>query len=278
MTVLRWAGSKRKLLSTLKQTFSDVLVPGGVQTFWEPFVGSMSVALMVAREFRPKRIVCSDANWSLINFYRHVRDDMETLRQKAIELGALNYYDNRDAYNQLLTLDKAEKTSEHAATEAALFYVLNGTCFNGLFRVNGRGLFNVPFGQREFRINDAYLGELRDALKSQTIEIYEGTQEEFFEFFSSEMLPGDLLYADPPYDGTFSNYQACYGKEDHKKLFAYCHALRHRGIHVVCSNSENAFTNDLWMDFNVRRIQNNRSFDPSGNERGRVQEILVTSW
>lgn len=278
MTVLRWAGSKRKLLSTLRDTFSKVLIPDSDQTFWEPFAGSLSVAMMVAQHFRPKRIVCSDANASLINFYRHVRDNLESLRQKALELGTRDYYDNRDAYNQLLTLEKPQKTPEHALLEAALFYVLNGTCFNGLFRVNGRGLFNVPFGQREFKVNDAYLHELQGILRSTTFELYEGTQREFFEFFASEMLPGDLLYADPPYDGTFSNYQATYGKEDHKTLHVYCQQLRERNIHVVSSNSDTPFTTDLWRDFTVNLVQNNRSFDPSGNERGRVQEILVTSW
>lgn len=278
MTVLRWAGSKRKLLNTLKDTFATVMHPDSDQTFWEPFAGSLSVATMVAQNFRPKRIVCSDANASLINFYRHVRDHMESLRQKALELGTVDYYDNRDAFNQLLTLDKSQKTPEHALLEAALFYVLNGTCFNGLFRVNGRGLFNVPFGQREFKVNDAYLCELRDILQSPAVELYEGTQREFFEFFASEMRPGDLLYADPPYDGTFSNYQAPFSQDDHKKLKDYCQQLRQRGVHVVLSNSDTPFTIDLWKEFTVNLIQNNRSFDPSGNERGRVQEILATSW
>ena len=263
MSVLRWAGSKRCASDDLERVFVEC---GPIETFWEPFGGSLS-ATMVALRAGAKRLVVSDVNASLVNFYAHLRERPEEVIER---LGTIqdDFYENRTAYNS--ETDPIQK--------AALFYYLNGTCFNGLFRENKRGEYNVPWGKRKFSFDPEELRMFSRML--HRIELYAMEYDRYFDRFLSCMGPGDLLYADPPYYATFSSYdKKTFSKEDHEHLKVQCDAARSRGVRIVASNSDDPFVRDLWSpDYVLRDFKNVRLFNPNGKDRGtRNREILATS-
>lgn len=263
MSVLRWAGSKRCASRELETVFREC---GPIGTFWEPFGGSLS-ATMVALRAGAKRIVVSDVNASLVNFYLVLRDRTDEFIDRLKDLQD-DFYENRKAYN-------AERDGLY---KAVLFYYLNGTCFNGLFRENKRGEYNVPWGKRKFTYD---VDELRSFSRMiARIELCTMGYDRFFDRYVSEMGPGDLVYADPPYFATFSNYdREAFTKEDHERLKARCDQARSRGARIVVSNSNDPYVIDLWSNaYTVRDFKNARLFNPNGKDRGtRNREILVTS-
>lgn len=262
MSVLRWAGSKRCASDDLERVFRE----RPIETFWEPFGGSLS-ATMVALRAGAKRVVVSDVNASLVNFYEQLRDRPDALIE-CLEKVPDDFYVNRTAYN-------AEQDAIH---KAALFYYLNGTCFNGLFRENKRGEYNVPWGKRKFSFEPEELRTFSRMLHA--IELNSVGYDLFFDRFLSCMGPGDLLYADPPYYATFSNYdRSSFTKDDHERLKARCDAAKMQGVRIVVSNSDDPFVRDLWTpNYVLRDFKNARLFNPNGKDRGtRSREILVTS-
>jgi DNA adenine methylase len=264
MSVLRWAGSKRCVTNELERVFRE----GGrlIETFWEPFGGSLS-ATMVALRAGARRVVVADVNASLVNFYRVLRDQTNDLIER-LALMRDDYYENRKAYNA--ERDPIEK--------AALFFYLNRTSFNGLFRENQRGEYNVPWGKRTFSFDADELRAFSAML--QRIDLSAMGYDRFFECHLESMGPGDVVYADPPYYATFSNYDRdSFTKDDHERLKARCDQARARGARIVVSNSSDPFVVDLWSpEYVVRDFKNARLFNPNGKDRGtRNREILVTS-
>lgn len=255
--VLRWAGSKRLVASRLLDRFATV---GRVDTFYEPFAGSLSVTLLVLKKIKPRRIVVADVNPSLILFYKTLKQTPEALIDAIGQLPD-DYYLNRQEFNTC---------SGNDLKHAALFYYLNKTGFNGVFRRNKKGDYNVPWGKISFKMDAAALRDLSVAL--QTIELHEANYDVFLT--SIESGPDDLIYVDPPYHNTFSSYHSCeFSEDDHKKLAVACSAARARGTRVFCSNSDTPFVRDVWKDFVISVFENNRSIGP---RRGRTLEVLVS--
>jgi DNA adenine methylase len=222
---------------------------------------------MVAMRTGAKRIVVSDVNGSLVNFYEQLRDRPEQFIERLKDLPD-DFYENRKVYN----------SERDPLDRAVLFYYLNGTCFNGLFRTNKRGEYNVPWGKRKFTYDAEELRTFSRML--QRIELHAMRYRTFFERFLPEMGPNDLVYADPPYYATFSNYdREAFSKEDHERLKVQCDIARLRGARIVVSNSDAPFVRELWSaDYTVRDFKNVRLFNPNGKDRGtRSREILVTS-
>lgn len=259
-SVLRWAGSKRSVASAV------AMACGPTDTFWEPFGGSLSVTLVMAKN--AKRVVVGDVNTDLVNFYLVARDDMDGLIEA---LGRLrdDYYENRQTFNENADLTPVDR--------AALFYYLNNTGFNGLFRRNKAGHYNVPWGKRAYSFDPATLRAFADKLK--TIEIECVSYDAFFAKHLAEMLPGDVLYADPPYQGTFSGYDArVFTEDDQKKLRDLCDLARQRGVRIVASNSDTPVVRSLWEDYAINTFDNTRLFNPNGKDRAmRAREVLITS-
>lgn len=266
MSVLRWAGSKRCASNDLERIFSE---GGPIETFWEPFGGSLSASLVALRA-GAKRIVVADINKNLVNFYGALRDRTDELIDR-LSLLRDDYYENREAYNS---------AEDGSMEKAALFFYLNRTSFNGLFRTNRRGDYNVPWGKRSFSFDPDELRTFSNVLRR--IELSSMDYDRFFERFLESMGPGDLVYADPPYYATFSNYDSkAFSKSDHERLKARCDQARSRGARIVVSNSDDPFVIDLWTSpgkYEVHDFKNARLFNPHGKDRGtRNREILVTS-
>lgn len=261
MSVLRWAGSKRLVLNELADRFSTGQPVG---TFWEPFGGSLSVALMAQDRIRPKRIVVGDANGSLINFYKIVATRIDDLLEVVRSLRD-DYYENRDAFN---------RAPLESIDHAALFYYLNKTNFNGLFRCNRKGLYNVPWGKIAFKMDEAGLRAF--SRRIQSIEFVHADFRSFFALCHGQFAPGDLLYADPPYHRTFAEYNRNgFSEDDHRCLKEACDQARTQGVRIVSSNSDTPFVRSLWSDsYTIEAFANNRSIGPT---RGQTMEVLMAS-
>lgn len=177
---LRWAGSKRRSLSSLQP-----LVPASFTKYIEPFAGSACLAFAL----NPSQIALGDLNEKLIDFYIHLRDDPVEVFKSYSELSPdeSTYYDVREKYNQ----------SNSCVERAGQFLYLNRHCFNGIYRVNRSGAFNVPWGGREKRAKPLALAELTlasDMLRGAEIECAD-----FQSFVDNHLCEGALVYLDPPY-------------------------------------------------------------------------------
>ncbi len=257
---LKWAGGKRQLLDVLREHF-----PERFNRFHEPFVGGGAVFFGLL----PERAVLADNNRELINCYVVIRDRVEEL------IAALeqHVYD-RDHYYRVRDLDPDDLLPVAAA--ARTIY-LNRAGFNGLYRVNSRGRFNVPFGRYSNpRIcNAENLRACSRALAGATL------LQESFENVLDRAQPGDLVYLDPPYiplesKQSFTAYQKRgFGMDNQEKLADVFDALAGRGAHVVLSNSDVPWVHERYAAHEIHRINAWRHINRNASERGPVGEVVV---
>ncbi len=264
---LKWAGGKRQLLPVILPRVPSVRKG----RYHEPFLGGGAVffALKERGLLGTKKARLSDINQELVNAYQVVRDDVESL------IGLLKTHKNEEEYYYKMraldpqTLDPLERASR-------LIY-LNKTCFNGLFRENQKGQFNVPFGRYPHpQICDAeVLLSAHYALKGTTIEV--ASFEETFEAAAS----GDFVYFDPPYaplspTSSFVNYHAGgFHEKEHIQLADGIQKLAERGVNVMASNSSVPWIRTLYQDCFTEEVLASRSINSRSDKRGRVLELLI---
>lgn len=266
---MKWVGGKGKLLPQLLP-----MLPAGVEKMRhvEPFAGG--AALFFARQ--PARALLCDVNESLIDTYLAVRDEVESviaaLHPLARAHGEGSYYRVRERYNARMGLSRAER--------AAMLIYLNKTCFNGLYRVNGRGEFNVPEGRYA---NPRILDEegLRAASRAlQNAEIVHGS----FEAMLALAKPGDFIYFDPPYEpssrtANFTGYAGHgFSQDDQRRLRDVFAALDRRGCKLMLSNSDVPFIRELYATWRIDRIAAPRTVSCDPRTRGLVSEIVVRNY
>jgi len=257
---LKWVGGKRRLVPELRR-----LMPPKFGRYFEPFVGGGALFFAV----RPSRATLGDANAELMNCYRMVRDEVggviAQLRQHP--------YD-KEHYYQVRALVSNER---YPIESAARTIYLNKAGFNGLYRVNSRGQFNVAFGRytNPTICDEPNLRACSEAL--QDIEIWAGD----FDELSSRALPGDFVYFDPPYvpvtdTADFTSYTSDgFGWEDQCRLAATFDALARRGVHVILSNSDVPAVRDLYRGYRIESVQAARSVNCNAGKRGKVGEVVV---
>jgi DNA adenine methylase len=258
---VKWVGGKRKLISELRKH-----IPASFGTYYEPFVGGGALFWAL----RPASAILSDANARLVNAYVAVRD-----RPDAIIDELRTYPYERKFYGRTRALID-EGTS---AQRAARFIYLNRTGFNGLYRVNRRGEFNVPFGRyANPTICDAEtLRACSAALRG--VEIVRGD----FADVLARAKKGDFVYCDPPYvplsaTSSFAQYTADgFMYEDQRRLRDIARDLKRRGVHVLLSNSGPPIVRELYADgFDIREVLAARAISCKGDKRGAVKEVLIT--
>ncbi len=264
--VLKWAGGKSRSLP-------DILaaLPEHIETYYEPFIGGAAVFFALASEKRFDKAVLSDRNPALIDVYKGLKKDPEGII-KVLR----TYVHDQDEYYRIRILDpKKLDPSERAAR----MIFLNKTGYNGLYRVNSRGEFNVPFGRYK-KPNFCDEDGLRAASRALArVKITVGD----FDTVSKDAKPGDAVYFDPPYDpvSKTANFTAYhheeFGREDHARLKKAFDKLAARGVAVVLSNSDTDFTNDLFADWKPRKINVSRPINSKATHRGTVRELLVVS-
>lgn len=260
--ILKWAGGKRQLLPEILPR-----LPAKIETYYEPFIGGGAVFFALASENRFKRAVIADLNTDLINLYAVVQGCVADLIRA---LGTMSHSED-DFYR----VRKSEPTDP--IERAARFVYLNRTCFNGLYRVNKSGKFNVPFGRYKNPTicDEAGLRAASEALAG--VELINGD----FGPTVAEARRGDAVYFDPPYlpvsaSSNFAAYQADgFGVADTKRLASLCRRLEANGVAFALSNSDTPATRDVFAGLNVETIAARRNINSKGDKRGQVNEILV---
>jgi DNA adenine methylase len=276
--IIKWAGGKRRLIDQILDLFPDKF-----NDIIEPFAGSAAVSLQFPEKFG---VVC-DINKPLTFFHATVAmSDPGELTEKAAELDdeynsmetmaerEEMYYEARVRFNRYLSMMRpGERVSDEAQKEIAmLFWFLNKTGYNGLYRVNKKGQFNVPFGKRKkLRLANHDIPGAHDALKTKVIG--------FHGFRTSIMFasPGDVLYADPPYyKENFTAYTANgFSERDHRDLASELFKARKRGVYVVVSNSDCPFVRELYRGMDFHEVEGSTSISRSADGRGGRSELLI---
>lgn len=265
---LKWAGGKGKLIEQYIPYF-----PEGFTRYYEPFLGGGAVFFYLGDRFPniPKYI--SDINADLINTYLCVKDDVELLIS-LLEKHQSNH--SKEYYYQV----RAIKPNTAFERAARLIY-LNKTCFNGLYRENARGEFNVPMGKYQNPI--ICPGDLlRSAsLALQNTEISVSHFDSVLNYAKNKQ---DLVYFDPPYYplNSTSNFTAysnhSFDKSEQIKLKNTFKLLAERGVKVMLSNSDCAFVRELYSDFTIYEILAARAINSKAEKRGKITELLITSY
>jgi DNA adenine methylase len=260
---LKWAGGKGQLLPQY-----DLFFPS-FSRYHEPFLGGGAVFFHLL----PQRARITDINPELVNVYRCVRDEVAGLIQ---QLEYHRQHHSPDYYYQI----RSWVGSDDLARAARLIY-LNKTCFNGLYRENKRGQFNVPIGRyKNPGICDPALLSAASACLQKTVIDVMGFDQVLRYARSSK----DFVYFDPPYypisaTSRFTAYNRFdFTEADQIKLCEVVSKLTKRGVKVMLSNSDCPFVRELYQDFQVHTIHSSRSINAKASTRGKITEVLVTNY
>jgi len=259
---LKWAGGKTQLIPEILAR-----VPARIGRYYEPFIGGGATFFALC----PQKATLSDVNVDLIGAYVAVRDKPAQLIKclKEHYCDEAYYYEVRDQDPNSLSPVRA----------AARIIFMNRTCFNGLYRVNKKGLFNVPFGKYQNpKICDA------DNIM-RVSEVLQGVDIRVQSVFDSvkRARKGDFVYLDPPYDpvsrtSSFTAYSnSPFGRPQQRQLAELFAKLAKRGVSVLLSNSDTPFIRELYRGFRVERVGARRAINSRSDKRGRVYEVMVTS-
>jgi len=274
---LKWAGGKSQLLPQYIPYF-----PKHYETYYEPFLGGGAVFF----HLQPSEAVLTDVNPELVNVYRCVRDHVEQLISRLAEHQQRH---SHDYYYQIrasttvgeLDSDIAETCTEGLLVEkAARLIYLNKTCFNGLYRENSKGEFNVPIGkyQNPRICHPDILRSASVVLQTTRIEVSS------FETVAKRAKSQDFVYFDPPYyplspTSSFTAYSRySFNKQDQVRLRHTFAELAERGVKVMLSNSDCSFIRELYSTFKIHGISASRAINADAKRRGKISEVLVTSF
>ena len=289
---LKWAGGKRQLLPTIEQHLFEGVRNGTITRYVEPFVGGGAVFFHLRQRYPLQEFYISDFNPDLVNAYVVIRDELGTLLDAlqilADEYLPLEHEERSEVYYRIRDEYNASREDPPSATDrAAQTIFLNRTCFNGLYRVNSKGEFNVPHGRyKNPPIRDAdNLHSVNLAL--QGVHILCGS----YEICASNVDGNTFVYFDPPYrplpnTPSFTDYaeKSSFGDEDQRTLAAFFSEMSVRGASLMLSNSDphvtdedDDFFDDLYSEYNVSRVLARRAINSDGEGRGKITEILVTN-
>ena len=269
--ILKWAGGKRQLLSEIGQIITPQSLEG--HTLFEPFVGGGSVFMA----YEHSSVVINDSNEELINVYKAIKQN-----PKEIVRLLKNHKEkhNHDYYYMVRQLDRTEsyKTISNIERAARIIY-LNRTCYNGLYRVNAKGKFNVPIGRyvNPDIVQEDKIFALHEYFMSNQVQLICGDFEE--SVLTAEK--GDIVYFDPPYDyddtGFTSYTVSSFAREDLKRLKATCDRLVNKGCRVVVSNNNTGYVNELFKDsrYCKKTVLAKRMINCKGQKRNEVEEVLI---
>ncbi len=262
---LKWVGGKAQLLGKLRPLMPELATSA---RYFEPFIGGGALFFSV----KPRRPFLSDVNRELIDCYKAIKEDVGRVIS---ELEKHRY--DRDHFYAVRELSP---DSLSLPARAARTIFLNKTGFNGLFRVNKKGQFNVPFGRftNPNFCDEANLRACSLALKSAQLTVRE--------FSGVEKLakPGDFVYFDPPYDpvsktSDFTSYSAGrFGQKQQEQLADLFGALSARGVYVMLSNSDTPLVNKLYAKHRIEKVAASRSINSKGEKRGPVGEVIVVGY
>jgi len=270
---VKWAGGKGQLLPQLEPFF-----PRTLDSYVEPFVGGGAVFFRLRERFPNTVAFLRDSNAELINCYQTVRDNVEGLMQRLDEHLRLFRADHERYFYSV----RGQHHLEDPVSRASRLIFLNKTCYNGLWRVNARGQFNVPIGSYQpDKVSLYERGNLLAACKAlQNVDI---AVQDFRETLRAAPAEG-FVYVDPPYDpisatANFSSYtKELFGKEQQAELAALFAEAAERGVHLMLSNSDTPLIRKLYENFQLLKVKARRAVNSDGGKRGLISEVLVLSY
>ena len=285
---VKWVGGKSQLVEQIEKLFPT----GGenrLTKYAEPMVGGGALFFSVLSKYNFEELYISDINDELINAYQTVKNDVDNLIAKLNEMQMLFlpmdengrkyfYYTVRERFN-------ATALNEETATEkAAQFIFLNKTCFNGLYRVNRKGQFNVPMGayKNPTICDDENLRNIHEALKNVTIVCGD------YSLSKSFIDKDTFVYIDPPYrpiseTSGFTSYNSdVFDDNEQIRLSEFIDEINLSGAKIVLSNSdpknvneEDNFFDDLYKNYKINRVEASRAINSKGDKRGKINELLI---
>ncbi len=271
--LLRWVGGKTQLLDSIKKYY-----PSKYNTYYEPFLGGGAVFF----DLKPRRANLNDINKKLINFYKDIRKnpnnfikELKKIERKYLPMTELQkkfyYYKIRDLFNSL---------DDQKFIKSVYFIFLNKTCFNGVYRENSFGKFNVPFGQNKINklVDEDNIYFVSKLLKNTKITSVS------FENVLDNVRKGDLIYLDPPYYplNNTSNFTKYNDKDflvdDQLKLYKLYNKLDRNGCYLMLSNSYTPFIRKLYSNYNKKILYTGRAVNCKASGRGKIKEYLILNY
>lgn len=270
---IKWAGGKRQLLAEL-----DRRLPESWETYFEPFVGGGALLVHLENKGVLKKAVIADLNNELINLYRVVQDMPGTLitalASEEFQNDETAYRMQKDRFNTLIG------SKHHTIERAALLIYLNKHGFNGLWRVNRKGKFNVPFGSYKKRSIPSDTSILKFSAMLEKVKI---ENRDFAETVKTAKR-GDFIYFDPPYQplsktANFTDYNSRgFPFTEQERLARLFRRLTKKGVQIMLSNSKVPEIEDLYADFRIESVNAKRFINCNGERRRGIQEIIVTNY
>jgi len=268
---LKWAGGKTQLLGQFEVLYPDESL---VKRYLEPFVGSAAVFFQIRGLLKPAEMVLADSNPELINAYRAIQQEVEQVIRL---LARHRRAHSQEHFYRIRALQPSALSPEE---QAARTIYLNKTCFNGLYRVNSRGGFNVPIG----RYDDPPILDARNlravSAALRGVELREGHFRDTLQYARK----GDFIYFDPPYQplsstALFTAYtRNSFGPKDQEALAEVFRLLSERGCRVMLSNSDTPLIHRLYRGFDLRTVDARRSINSKASRRGAISEIVVLNY
>ena len=294
---LKWAGGKSQLINQI-ETYLPPHLQQGTMKYAEPFIGGGAVFFFIAKTFQPRDFFISDMNRDLILAYKTIQQDVETLIellsdiqyayfQMSPERQKAYFYDTRTNFNENRGQINFSVVNHDSIRRAAQLVFLNRTCFNGLYRVNSKGGFNVPFGSYKnpkICAAENLRGVSKILAKTQ---IHHGD----FTACRSFVDPQTFVYFDPPYrpiskTASFNSYSKKRFDDDEQiRLATFCRQVNDAGAKLMLSNSDphnenphDDFFQEIYAGFTIRKVSAKRSINSNGAKRGEITELLVTNY
>lgn len=296
---MKWAGGKGQLIEKLANLFPPELNSGKIKKYAEPFIGGGALFFFVAQTYpQIEKFYISDANQELVLAYKTIKKDVESLisflekLEKKYHSLAISdqkefFYTQREQFNKNLSVVDFGKFQPNWIERTAEIIFLNRTCFNGLFRVNSKGEFNVPFGDyKNPKICDA------DNLRAVS-GLLQKTEIKLGDFAISEKFvdSSTFVYFDPPYrplskTASFTSYSKFeFGDEAQKRLAEYFALLSKRKAKLMLSNSDpknenpdDRFFENLYEGFRIERVDASRMINSDASKRGKIKELVILNY
>lgn len=238
-------------------------MPSEYNGYYEPFIGGGALFFAV----QPSNAYLSDINFHLMITYKAVRDNVERL------IKLLKEHEGQHNKEYFLKARKRVSKEKDSIKLASLLIYLNKTCFNGLYRVNKSGEFNVPMGSyKKPNIVD------EETLRTDS-EVLQGVRVEQKQFSQVPVKRGAFYYLDPPYHSTYAGYDGNgFDDSEHEKLANLCHKIDEKGGYFMLSNSDTEFVRNLYKGYYIEEIQASRSVSCKAHQRGKEYELIIRNY
>jgi DNA adenine methylase len=267
---IKWAGGKRQLIDQLSPMF-----PAEITKYYEPFLGGGAVFF----EIKPSVAYLNDLNSELITTYKVVKTNVEELIEEL-----KSYPVNKEFFYEIRSWDRNKEEYQNLSDikKASRFIYLNKTCFNGIYRVNSKNEFNVPYADYKHPdiVDEKTLRDVSSFLNSVKAEF---TSLDFRDVLKN-VQRDSFVYLDPPYEPvspteSFTTYtKDGFIREDQIELKECCDELNKRGVLFMLSNSSSPFIIDLYKDYDINYVSAKRAINSKGDKRGAVKEIVVKNY